>query len=281
MAFKRWNIGLDIQNGQLCALAVQRHRRKGLQLRHWWHFPLPADTLVQGIIQRSESLITLLSTWRQSLPCNVSLRVGLHPQLVLQRQLALPAAENRLRESERSRYINAAARRFFPIDIKELVVDYRQHKLSGEICLTAAHRSALDSWNDCLQAAGLFADVMELTPAALVALAEAMKLPAQASLVHALSDHWLWFSPQKNPATGWCPRSDVNDLQALVETRLAANRPIFISDAINDRTPAPEYKTLNPFSLFGNLQPPFPQRQQSFVLAAGLALRQEDHSWYG
>ncbi|OON39326.1 hypothetical protein BTJ39_13665 [Izhakiella australiensis] len=281
MSFQRWKIGLDIQNGQLCALAVQRHRRKGWKLRHWWRYPLPDDTLVQGVIQRSETLVALLSAWRQRLPYNVSLRVGLHPQLVLQRQLALPEEKNQLREPERSRYITAAARRFFPIDLKELVVDYRQHPSSGEICLTAAHRTALDSWHGCLQAAGLTPDVLELTPGALGALAAAMKLPAQATLVHALSDHWLWFSPQQHPVAGWCLRRDVSGIQALIDTRLSASGPVFMSDAISDCPTRPGYQALNPFSLFDNLQPPLPRHQQPFALAAGLALRQEENTWYG
>ncbi|PIJ51200.1 pilus assembly protein [Erwinia sp. OLTSP20] len=281
MAFQHWKIGLDIQNGQLCALAVQHHRRKGWLLRHWWCHPLPADTLVQGVIQHSASLITLLSHWRRRLPQKISLRVGLHPQLVLQRQLQLPETKNRLREPERSRYITAAARRLFPMSLEDLIVDYRQQSPSGELCLTAAHRSALEAWNSFFQTAGLTPEVLELTPAALASLAQTMKLPPQASLVHALSDHWLWFSPQLSPPVGWCLRDDVSGLAALLASRLKVNGPVYVSGVLRDRLVPPACQLPSPFSLLNHLQPPLPRHPHCFALAAGLALRPEENQWYG
>lgn len=75
MAFQTWQVGLDIQNGQLCALGIQR-RRNGWQLRHWWQHTLPQDTLRNGLVQRPDAIVALLQRWRRQLPSRISLRVG-------------------------------------------------------------------------------------------------------------------------------------------------------------------------------------------------------------
>lgn len=275
MAFQHWQIGLDIQNGQLCALAIQRHRRYGWQLRHWWQQPLPADTLVNGIIQHPEPLVSWLQGWRQRLPRTFSLRVGIHPQLVLQRQLTLPEPQRTLREPERSRYITAAARRFFPIDLNELVLDYRERDAGEAVCLTAARKVALQSWLAVLQAAELTAEILELTPAALRSLADGLNLPGDATLVHRLADHWLWYSPQQQTPGGWCPRSAADDLPALIASQLPGITSLYISDSGGDVQPALGH-ALQPLAAFTARMPPVPPSQQPFALAAGLALRPED-----
>lgn len=155
MAFQTWQVGLDIQNGQLCALAVQR-RRSGWQLRHWWQHALPHDTLTNGLVQRSDPLVPLLRQWRRRLPRQISLRVGFPARLVLQHSLALPPGS--LREPERSSYITAAAKRFFPIEPEKLALDYRKPDAdSGLLWLTAARREAVSGWLTMLKNA-------ELTP---------------------------------------------------------------------------------------------------------------------
>lgn len=280
MTFQHWQTGLDIQNGQLCALAVRRHRRYGWQLRNWWQHPLPDDILVNGVIRSSPPLIELLSSWRQRLPRSLSLRVGLHPQLVLQRQLKLPEPQNLLREPERSRYISAAARRIFPIDLQALTFDYRNNVQQDGVCLSAVRNEALHSWLHCLHAAGLHPDVVEQTPSALRVLASVLKLEADAVLIHGLADHWIWYAPHQPEPSGWCPRSTAEDAAAVVRLHLAGAERIYVSDSRGTGA-AGTGTSLLPFSAFTLLTPPLPPSQQPFTLAAGLALRPEERTWSG
>lgn len=274
MAFQTWQVGLDIQNGQLCALGIQR-RRNGWQLRHWWQHTLPQDTLSHGLVQRQDILVALLQRWRRQLPSRISLRVGFPPQLVMQRQLALPTTQ--LREPERSSYITAAARRFFPIAPEALALDYRRGwGTDAPVYLTAARQEALHSWQNCLQLAGLTPQVLELTPAALFALADNLRLDPAAALVHRLSDHWLWFAPQhREQPWGWCPLDDAPDFATLQQRYLQESSTLWYSSALAESCP-PGSQLLTPLSVLQSYQPPMPACEGAFALATGLALRPED-----
>lgn len=273
MAFQTWQVGLDIQNGQCCALGIQR-RRNGWQLRHWWQHTLPQDTLTHGLVQRQDTLVALLQRWRRHLPTRISLRVGFPPQLVMQRQLALPSS---LREPERSRYITAAARRFFPIAPEALALDYRRGRgPDAPVYLTAAREEALHSWQHCLHQAGLTPQVLELTPAALFSLADHLQLDPSAALVHRVSDHWLWYAPQHHEQPwGWCPLSEAADFSALQQRYLQESGSLWYSSALAETCP-PGTRALAPFRVLKRYQPPLPACPGAFTLATGLALRPED-----
>jgi len=274
MAFQTWQVGLDIQNGQLCALGIQRCRN-GWQLRHWWQHALPQDTLVNGLLQRPEPLIPLLQRWRKLLPYRLSLRVGFPPQLVLQRQVDLPGTQ--LREPERSRYITAAARRFFPIEPETLALDYRTDAEQEQtLYITAARRDALQAWLRCLEQANLKADVLELTPAALRALSCSLSLAPSAALVHRLHDHWLWYSALPgHPRWGWCSLLEAPDFAALQQKQLATINAFYYSSVLEEPLP-PSAQWLDPLAAFSLKHPPLPQLAGAFSLAAGLALRPGD-----
>ncbi|MEI2267370.1 pilus assembly protein PilM [Erwinia sp. CGal63] len=273
MAFQTWQVGLDIQNGQLCALAIQR-RRNGWQLRHWWQHALPHDTLTNGLVQRPDPLIPLLRQWRKNLPWPISLRVGFPARLALQHALALPGTT--LREPERTSYITAAAKRFFPVEPGKLALDYRQAAAdSGQLWLTAARRDAVRAWLTTLDNAGLKPQVLELAPAALFALAQSLRLNPDVALVHRLPDHWLWYGAQLEPEWGWCPAHEAADLAALREKQLAGATRCYYSSALAEAPPA-EADLLDPLAAFAFKQPPLPAFGGAFALAAGLALRPGD-----
>ncbi|WP_414147977.1 pilus assembly protein PilM [Erwinia sp. BNK-24-b] len=272
MAFQTWQVGLDIQNGQLCALAIQR-RRNGWQLRHWWQHALPHDTLSNGLVQRPEPLIPLLRQWRRQLPRQISLRVTFPVQLVLQHPLELP--QTPLHEPERSSYIAAAAKRFFPIEPDKLALDYRAEANGSRLWLTAARLEAVQAWLTCLSTAGLRPQVLELAPAALFALAQHLQLAPQAALVHRLPDHWLWYCARQQPEWGWCPAHEASDLARLRERHLADVPTFYYSSALAEALPA-EATWLNPLEAFAFKQPPLPLFTGTFALAAGLALRPGD-----
>ena len=274
MAFQTWQVGLDIQNGQLCALAVQR-RRNGWQLRHWWQHTLPHDTLSHGLVQRPDIVAAVLQRWRACLPSRIDLRVGFPPQLVMQRQLSLPAM--RLREPAHSHYIRAAAKRFFPIEPDALALDFRLTDGSEErLTLTATRREALQSWLGCLEKVKLLPQVMDLTPSALSVLARTLAFDTDTTLVHRLNDHWLWYAPQdRERSWGWCPLSDVPDFLSLRQRHLPPAGRVCYSAAQQETLPEGT-TALSPFAALRFFQPPLPLYSGAFALAVGLALRPKD-----
>lgn len=273
MAFSTWQVGLDIQNGQFCALGIQR-RRSGWQLRHWWQHALPHDTLIQGQLQCSDVLKTLLQRWRKQLPHHISLRVGFPPQMVLQHRIEIPRQP--LREPHLGRYITAAAKRVFPVEPETLTLDYRQPASSGDqLWLTATRREVLQRWLDCLHDAYLAPNVVELTPTALFVLSKNMRPGSDAALVHRLHDHWLWFCPLKQQNWGWCPLEEAPDFSTFRQTHLPGITSFYYSSIME--TPLPEgAQWLNPLGVFAHMQPSLPRNPGAFSLATGLALRPGD-----
>ena len=275
MAFQTWQVGLDIQNGQLCAIGIQR-RRNGWQLRHWWHYKLPHDTLRNGLVQRPDIVIDVLRRWQRLLPSRISLRIGFPPQLVMQRQLALPALP--LQGAAYTQYIQAAAKRVFPVDPATLALDYRQQEEgSRALTLSATRKEALQSWLNCLQHIGRLPDVVELTPSALMVLAQALSLAADTVLVHRLADHWLWYAPTHDAQPwGWCPVAESADFVALQQRCLPEHSTIWYSSTLSEPLPAGT-KQLMPLAALQYLQPPLPADAGAYALALGLALRPGDY----
>lgn len=263
MVFQRWQIGLDIQNGQFCAVAIQR-RRHGWQLRHWQQQALPQDALRNGILQSSPALLEALQQWRRQLPGRYSLRVGLPSQLVLQRSLPLP--ETTLREPALNRYVQASAQRLFPVEPASLALDYRVSSLS-QLCITAARREVIAQWLTPLQQAGLKPDVFELSSLALAQVALHLRLSHQQLLIHPLSDHWLWYLAGSEIVSG-------SSTGPLTPAHLQQTFPE--AETLLCTSPIDGFTALHPFSLLRYLQLPQPENDGVFALALGLALRPED-----
>ncbi|GLR07815.1 pilus assembly protein [Mixta theicola] len=273
MAFQKWQVGLDIQNGQLCALGIQR-RRNGWQLRHWWQHALPHDTLSHGALQCSPALLAILQRWRKQLPRTISLRVGFPPQAVMQRSLPTPSLQ--LRETELGRYATAAAERLFPLTASELALDYHAVvQPQPRLYLTAARQSVLQQWLAILAQAGLIPDVIEPTCGALALVGETMRLSDKAALIHQLSDHWLWYLPgEPESASGWVPGVLATDSEQL-RLQLPDARDFWFSANVSAELLL-GMRPLQPLSLLQSMQPPLPAHGGMFTLALGLALRPED-----
>lgn len=274
MAFQKWQVGLDIQNGQLCALGIQR-RRHGWQLRHWWQHALPHDTLSHGALQCSPTLLTVLRRWRKQLPRHLSLRVGFPPQAVMQRSLPTPSLQ--LREPELGRYAIAAAERLFPLAAHELALDYHAAvQPQSRLYLTAARQSVVQQWLSTLAQAGLHPDVIEPTSGALARVGNVMQLSDEAALIHQLSDHWLWYLPgESETASGWAPGVLATDSEQLSLLPSTARELWFSANVSAELLTG--MQPLQPLSLLQLIQPPLPANGGMFTLALGLALRPEDN----
>jgi len=268
MAFQRWQVGLDIQSGHICALAIER-RRHGWQLRHWWQQSLPHDTLRNGLLQSSLLLQEMLRRWRQQLPKQFSLRVGLPPQLVLQRTLPLP--QTTLREPALNRYVTASARRLFPVDAAALAFDYHSSAADNTLQVTAARRDSVAQWLTPLQQAGLQPDVFELSTLALTQIALRLPLPPQTLLIHPAGEHWFWVLNDSMMLSG-AVAGELNQAE-LEQLFPQADQRLCTSSALLETLQA---KPCKPLSLLHYLQPPLPPSDGDFALALGLALRPED-----
>ncbi|WKV49364.1 type IV pilus biogenesis protein PilM [Dickeya fangzhongdai] len=294
MAYPIWQVGLDIQDGFMRALAVQR-RRHGWQLRHWWQLPLPGGTLSGGSLHHPTALCTVLRQWRQELPRFVSLRLGFPASRVLQQRLALP--DRRLREPRRGEYIGKMAAKALPVSGDDLALDYRPDpQTPNTLLVTAARQTELNIWLHCLRDAGLQPDAVDITPCALRCMAAQAGLATDRLLLHRFDDHWLWAAPLREPlAFGTFYPDDIHsddmssrsdsvakpaDVLKYVSTcyQNNASHQAYLSAS------APEYlqqlpATLipwSPLSAFERQQPPLPTFPAAFAIAGGLAMRPED-----
>lgn len=266
MAFHTWQIGLDIQNRQICALALQP-RRNGWQLRHWWQQRLPQDTLRNGVLQSSPELRAALTAWRQRLPRRYSLRVGVPAGLVLQRQLPLPPQPPE--EPALGHFVQAAARRLFPLEPAALALDYRRDA-GGQLCVTAARLEIVEQWSAPLLQAGLMPQVFELTTGALKRLVRQAAWQKGAVLVLHQDNRWIWSDADNAADTAEYVTAGELQQQAFPEAPAVAwcatGHAALPADAV----------LFSPFDLFRYQQPPLPANPGRFALAAGLALREED-----
>jgi pilus assembly protein HofM len=274
-----WQVGLDIQGNTVRALAAQR-RRGGWQLRHWWQQELPQTVLRDGYLDQSEILINALRQWRVRLPRNISLRIALPAQRVLQSQMAVP--DGRLQEPARNRYITTQGLKQFPLDSQTLALDYRSCELNvTQLLLTAARQQELQQWLNCLQQADLHPQVVDITPCALRSMACAAGLSSDAGLLHRLEEEWLWVAPDAVPFSYGLLRCDEFEdvTQALAALHIACpamgQQAVYYSSVL-DETISEGLQTWTPFSAFRHLQPPLPSLPAAFVVAGGLALREGD-----
>ncbi|KHN53829.1 type IV pilus biogenesis protein PilM [Pectobacterium fontis] len=282
MAYHIWQVGLDIQNGFMRALAVQ-HRRSGWQLRHWWQCPIPDDTLRTGSLHHVEVLCETLRIWRRLLPARISLRVGFPAQLILQQQLPMP--DPRLREPERRLYIETMAARKLPIGSESLAIDYREDpQRQGSLLVTAARRQEVDNWLTCLNNAGLHPDVLDVSTCALRTMAQRAGLEANRLFLHRLLDGWLWASPLNHAFhSGVIHLDELNgeaDILSNVSARYhqSVDNIAYCSgvspDLLSQR--ADRLLPWSPLTVFSHMQPPLPVFPSAFAIAGGLALRPED-----
>lgn len=276
-----WQVGLDIQNGYARAIAVQR-RRNGWQLRHWWQQPLPQDLMRQGILHEDEQLIAILSRWRVCLPATISLRICLPAQRII--QVRLPVPDNRLQEPQRRFFIHASAAKQLPLAAESLVMDYRAEPYdSQQLIVTAARQEELEQWQQCLTQAGLFPQVVELTPCALQSGACAAGVPAESLLLHHLGNEWLWASPHGLPFQfGLFDEDEVPTPNALHEKLSGLYRAAKLCDgkiyfsSVYDEAPPEGMYRWSPFLAFTQMSPPLPVHTSAFAIAAGLAVREAD-----
>ncbi|CNH57369.1 type IV pilus assembly protein PilM [Yersinia kristensenii] len=291
-----WQVGLDIQMEAIRALAVVR-RRYGWQLRYWWHQTLPSGALREGILQQPDVVSDKLKLLRKQLPRHISLRIALPAQRILQQTIPLP--DRRLREPERTGFINAEASKLFPVNSQELALDYRA-EVGSELLITAARQSEIHQWQACLQQANLPSPVIDITPCALRYMATAAGLSGTYWLVHRLAHEGLWVSSSEMPFIFGVVPIEIDEIQEcdcvrsfnpLIANPLTAllaqlhthhpqpnDNPVKVYySSMMDESPPENTTRWSPFAAFAQYQPPLPSSPAAFMLAGGLALRPADY----
>ncbi|MEA9390899.1 pilus assembly protein HofM [Acerihabitans sp. TG2] len=281
MAFDLWQVGLAIENGSLCALALQP-RRHGWQLRHWWQYRLPDIWPADCPTAPSGGLWDVLRLWRRQLPRSMSLRVSLPMHLIAQRRMAAP--DRRLGEPERDGFITARAGRHFTHTGEKYLLDYRADPHSSDTLLvTAARQDAVAQWLAGLTGVGLAPQVLDIMPCALRYMASEVGLATDRLLLHVLPCGWFWVSPLAQCLEfGFIPADQTRDISQIRRffsqhhpgVDPAQTQPYFSSDV---PMAAPD-GTLpwSPFTSGWQIYPPIPAWPAAYVVAGGLAIRQED-----
>ncbi|MBW7981278.1 hypothetical protein ES150_01720 [Enterobacillus tribolii] len=273
MFSQRWQTGVDISPGGMCAVALSR-RRDGWQLKRWWQLSPPADLFCDGRLQRPRQLGEWLRDWRRELPANARIRLGLPPAQVMQRYL--PRPDRQLSPAVRQEALRIAVEKQFHLSCKEMAYDYAPAARDGDgVVVTAARRRDLQGWLDAMSVAGLTPDAVDITPCALRRVAALCGTPPDKLLLYRTSQTLLWVSPRPQPLAYGCVAAGDDDVSQAVCAALQAG---FTGDGylLSGAAAPAEW---SPFGFLRQLQPPLPRQPQDFTLALGLALHPGAEAW--
>ncbi|WP_172893040.1 pilus assembly protein [Buttiauxella agrestis] len=269
MVFTTWQIGLDIQNESIRAVAVQR-QRQGWQLRHWWQFSLPEATFRDGLLINTQALTNVLSAWRKELPLRHQLRVSFPTQRTLQRPVPIP--DTRLSEPASEAYIASATARQLQMSPAQLCWDYlASQDVADAHVIVAARQTDVALLLKSLAQLRLFPATLTPGASALPALITPCHLEKCHYLVHREHNHWLWASTEVMPRWGWADTDAVPTILDLCQ-RLNTE-PQFIALSHTQPEPLPPgAMIMDAWQALSRLQPPLPRHGGAFTVAIGLAI---------
>ncbi len=278
----KWNIGLDIHDNELYAIATVR-RSSGWHLCGYWQKTLTnkskkLDTLLQP------DWIKPLKEWRKTLPRKLSLRIALPVQSVLQQSITLPNIK--FNKHELDAYITSVITKIFPFPANQLYYDYSLFMRQKEqmLLITAARRSDIETWQDYLCKAQFYADIIEIVPNAIRYAAMCANCLPNMLLAHNINAHWLLISPLSKEyqytlqPIQQCPLSDLIQ-QANKSLKLTSEpniNSILVSGKISPEWEPACYRSWSPFNAFVHSTKPLPTNVSMYVIACGLALREQD-----
>lgn len=268
MVVNVWQIGLEIQQEALRAVAVQR-QRQGWQLRHWWLIPLPENTFREGVLHSPEKLIHALAPWRRELPLRHQLRVAFPSQRTLQRPVTAP--DNRLAEPDRETYLASAAARQLQMLPGQLNWDYvATAQDARQLLVTAARHSEVEALINCLSKLKLFPATLTPDASVLPVLGHLCEPDKPRFLVHREVRHWLWASTNDESGWGWIDQRQFETFFDVCQHLPAKPEEIAFSSALSE--PAPQGTiVLDAWRALARLHPPLPAQCGSFTVAIGLA----------
>lgn len=282
-----WQVGLDIQEHGFYAIAVQK-RRYGWQLRHWHFQPIVSERLQTKIPVLLPEVIQLLRLWRKQMPKRVSVRIALPASSILQQSIPLP--EKKLSYQEQSWLVDASLCKLFPLSAKELAIDYRvadfsakEQEVTKTIVVSAARRSEIDEWIKALAEADIFPDVIDSSPCVLRFMAKSAGIDEGRLLFHQFSQQFLVVSPLDKsffyrliPNEAMCCTQRIEHaLQIYQQIKNEKVTQVYGSGLCADDLPS-NTDCWSPLTALQQFSAPLPDVPHQFVLACGLALREED-----
>lgn len=285
-----WQAGIDIYSAGFYAVILQR-QRYGWQMRNWhlWRAsPLKEHNVSQGN-GFSPELIQALRAWRSRLPKRISFRIALPAEAILQQTLPLPDGVES--SSARQWLVEDAMDRLFPLSVRELAVDYRvisasphDEKTGAQAVVSATRRKEMASLLSCLSEAGIAPDIVDAAPCVLRTMAQAAGVDRGALLLHRMKRRYMWVSPLNDAFCYQLLPEVVEEppifpaLQACEAYRLAGGdaQRVLLSGEIDESEAQSGAALWSPLAAIDQMNPPLPPEDHRFVLACGLALREED-----
>ena len=253
MVFRRWQVGLHIQQDKVVIVALQRNRAHW-RLCRWWRIPLELRTVNNGQIVQPAALVSALCDWRKSLPRQHDVYLSFPAERTLQKTLPEPAIV--LRGSRQEQWITHAMGHALEMVPDTLCVDYMEDN-AGRCChVTAAQHQDIMQLRTLAVELNLQVAAIVPDACALQHFLPRLKAPAR-GLAWSDGDRWLWATEQ-----GWgcCTRQDAPTLAQLV-TRLNLREEEMIA-----------CHSFDPWEIIARLQPPLPHTAEEFAIAIGLAL---------
>jgi len=257
MAFRHWQIGLHIQQDGIFIVALAA-ARGGQALRRWWHFPLPAGTIVQGRIKTPEPLLAALRPWRQSLPQRHCVRLAFPAVQTLQKKLPRPAIA--LREEALNRWVSQAMARELEMEENELCFDFTEDEPGKTYGVTAAQNKDVAVLLDMAQTLSLHLSSITPDASALQALLPWLAPPARC-LVWRDERQWLWATKES-----WGRRAQ-EDADSAVQLASVLGLP---ADEVVQCSDLPG--GFDCWSAVPSRQPPLPTAGDRYAVALGLAV---------
>lgn len=204
--------GIALQDGEI-RIALARRKYRGWYFEDFIALTLPETESAENGVSGLSVVATALTKWRKRIPGRPVCRAALPVSLCLQQQIRLP--ESRVAQSAVVPLIDAWLARTFPGRHQDLIYDYR--RFSGDIILTALHRTVRDQWLSL--AAELHADltVLGIIPCALHSFARTRSVAALDWLVFRQGNSICWAAGETQPVLSG--RADLTLTSLLTELK--------------------------------------------------------------
>lgn len=157
-------VGLDI--GTSAVKLVELNEIKGnYRLKNFGVVKLPKETIVNGVIINSDSLVQSIKSLMSNLKINnknVSISISGHPVII--KKISLPF----MTEDELESVIETEAEQYIPFDLVEVNIDFQILGVNEEnseqmnVMLVAAKKVMIEEYTEVIQSAGLKTSVIDI-----------------------------------------------------------------------------------------------------------------------
>lgn len=278
MFSERWQLGIDIQPLQVCAVAIS-HVRNTWQLQRWWRFLLPEGAVKKGRLYDQNAIKHILTQLRKQIPANTQIYFALSSQIIVQKVMTL-SAEN-LSPAVQHRLLEAQAAKLLMMKKQDVACDFSPMRGSTTNWLmTAVRQQDIDQWLTPFYQTKLRITAVDIQPLVLQRMAMLCDRYSTALYIHFSRETVLWLRYKQNgefPHFGECVRQGAFMRQIAdcrVQAAISDDVPHYICGMINDNETSPF-----PRLPIDDHKMPLPQNYVEWVLATGLAMTKRVAPW--